>query len=175
MKESEPKITQYTLESVGRQKLADLCYILRYYDYHRTIIFCNTKYATQSLAGQLKDRGFNADCLHGDMRQGDRNRIMAAFREGKIEHLVATDVAARGIDVLDVDAVFNYEIPLENEYYTHRIGRTGRAKKEGVSYVFYGPDDIRRLNNIIKYTRSHVIYLEFDEEGHLVEKAKQEL
>ena len=82
VKESEPKITQYTLESVGRQKLADLCYILRYYDYHRTIIFCNTKYATQSLAGQLKDRGFNADCLYGDMRQGDRNRIMAAFREG---------------------------------------------------------------------------------------------
>ena len=175
VKESEPKITQYTLESVGRQKLADLVYILRYYDYHRTIIFCNTKYATQSLAGQLKERGFNADCLHGDMRQGDRNRIMAAFREGKIEQLVATDVAARGIDVTDVDAVFNYEIPLENEYYTHRIGRTGRAKKEGVSYVFYGPDDIRRLNNIIKYTRSHVIYLEFNEEGHLVEKAKQEL
>ena len=175
VRDNEPKITQYLLESVGRQKLADLCYILKSNDYHRCIIFCNTKYATQSLCGQLQDRGFNSDCLHGDLRQSDRNRIMAAFRDGQVEMLVATDVAARGIDVTDVDAVFNYEIPLENEYYTHRIGRTGRAKKEGVSYTFYGEDDLKRLRNIIKYSRSHATLLEFNEEGELVERENQTL
>ncbi|MGI5966793.1 MULTISPECIES: DEAD/DEAH box helicase [Anaerotruncus] len=171
VQDSEPRISQYMIESVGRQKLADLVYILRANDYHRSIIFCNTKYSTASLAGQLTDRGFDAACLNGDMQQGERNRIMAKFKAGEIEILVATDVAARGIDVTDVDAVFNYEIPLENEYYTHRIGRTGRAKKAGTAYVFYGPDDRKRLDNIIRYTRSHVIELEFNEAGELVEKS----
>ena len=118
----------------------------------------------------LRERGFNADCLNGDMRQSERNQIMARFRSGEISILVATDVAARGIDVLDVDAVFNYEIPLENEYYLHRIGRTGRAKKEGVSYIFYGRDELPRLRPIIRYTRSRVMELEFNESGELVEK-----
>ena len=102
----------------------------------------------------LRERGFNANCLNGDMRQSERNQIMARFRSGENSILVATDVASRGIDVLDVDAVFNYEIPLENEYYLHRIGRTGRAKKEGVSYIFYGRDELPRLRPIIRYTRS---------------------
>ena len=97
---------------------------------------------------------------------------MSRFKGEGIDILVATDVAARGIDVSGVDAVFNYEIPLENEYYTHRIGRTGRAKQEGVSYVFYSQDDVKRLRNIIRYTRSNVIQLEFDENGDLVEKAQ---
>ena len=133
-------------------------------------IFCNTKYSTASLSNLLRERGFNADCLNGDMRQSERNQIMARFRSGEISILVATDVAARGIDVLDVDAVFNYEIPLENEYYLHRIGRTGRAKKEGVSYIFYGRDELPRLRPIIRYTRSRVMELEFNESGELVEK-----
>lgn len=169
VKESQPKITQYAIESAGRQKLADLSYILRERDYRRVMIFCNTKYTTTSLAGQLRDRGFNADCLNGDMRQSERNAIMASFREGKIAILVATDVAARGIDVDDVDAVVNYEIPPENEYYTHRIGRTGRAQKEGVSYVFYSADEISRLRVILRYTRSKVTELEFNERDELVE------
>ena len=134
------------------------------------MVFCNTKYTTTSISNLLRERGFNADCLNGDMRQSERNKIMADFRAGKIEILVATDVAARGIDVEDVDAVVNYEIPLENEYYTHRIGRTGRAKKEGASYIFYSQDDLKRLRNIIRYTRSQVTELEFDENGDLVEK-----
>ncbi len=171
VKESEPKITQYMLESTGRQKLADLVYILQIHDYRKVMIFCNTKYSTTSLAGLLRERGFNADCLNGDMRQSERNKIMAAFRGDGVDILVATDVAARGIDVTDVDAVVNYEIPLENEYYTHRIGRTGRAKKEGVSYVFYAPDERKRLDTIIRYTRSAVIELEFNEQNELVEKS----
>ena len=170
VKESQPKIHQYMLESVGRQKLADLCYILEANDFHKVMIFCNTKYSTASLSNLLRERGFNADCLNGDMRQSERNQIMARFRSGEISVLVATDVAARGIDVLDVDAVFNYEIPLENEYYLHRIGRTGRAKKEGVSYIFYGRDELPRLRPIIRYTRSRVMELEFNESGELVEK-----
>ena len=175
VKDSEPKITQYMLESTGRQKLADLIYILQLYDYHKSMIFCNTKYATESLARQLREHGFNAEWLNGDMRQSERNKIMAAFKGEGIDILVATDVAARGIDVTDVDAVFNYEIPLENEYYTHRIGRTGRAKKEGTSYIFYSQDDLKRLRNIIRYTRSRVVELEFNEEGVLVEKTQPEV
>lgn len=169
LQESQPKITQYALASTGRQKLADLVYILEAYEYQRVIIFCNTKYSTTSLSGQLRERGFNAECLNGDMRQTERNKIMGDFREGKISILVATDVAARGIDVDDVDSVVNYEIPLENEYYLHRIGRTGRAKREGVSYVFYGPDEIQRLRIILKYTRSKITELEFNERDELVE------
>lgn len=173
VRESEPKIKQYVLEGVGRQKLNDLVYILQTYHYQRIMIFCNTKYTTTSLAGQLRDRDFNADCLNGDMRQSERNQIMADFRSGKISILVATDVAARGIDVTDVDAVINYELPLENEYYTHRIGRTGRAKKEGVSYVFYAPDELARLRNILKYTRSHALLMEFNEAGELMQAQDQ--
>ena len=172
VKDSQPKITQYMLESTGRQKLADLVYILQVKDYRKCMIFCNTKYATESLARQLRERGFNAEWLNGDLRQSERNKIMSRFKGEGIDILVATDVAARGIDVSGVDAVFNYEIPLENEYYTHRIGRTGRAKQEGVSYVFYSQDDVKRLRNIIRYTRSNVIQLEFDENGDLVEKAQ---
>ena len=170
VEENKPKITQYSIMSSGRQKIADLIHIIRYYQYKKAMIFCNTKYSTASLSNLLRERGFNADCLNGDMRQSERNQIMARFRSGEISVLVATDVAARGIDVLDVDAVFNYEIPLENEYYLHRIGRTGRAKKEGVSYIFYGRDELPRLRPIIRYTRSRVMELEFNESGELVEK-----
>lgn len=170
VQDNEPKITQYMIESVGRQKFADLVYIMQINSYRKTIIFCNTKYSTTSLADQLRGKGFRSECLNGDMRQSERNKIMADFKAGKIDVLVATDVAARGIDVTDVDAVFNYEIPLENEYYTHRIGRTGRAKREGTSYVFYSKEEYKRLMNIIRYTRSTVIELEFNEAGQLVEK-----
>ncbi|MBE6906287.1 MAG: DEAD/DEAH box helicase [Ruminococcaceae bacterium] len=169
VQDNEPKISQYMIESVGRQKFADLVYIMQFYEYHRVMIFCNTKYSTTSLSSMLREKGFNADCLNGDMRQSERNKIMSDFREGKIDVLVATDVAARGIDVTDVDAVFNFEIPTENEYYTHRIGRTGRAKKEGTSYIFYSREELPRLRNILKYARAHVVELRFNEKGKLVE------
>ena len=89
------------------------------------------------LANQLADLNFCVDCLHGDLSQAERNKIMATFREGRLAVLVATDVAARGIDVSEVDAVINYDVPPSNEYYTHRIGRTGRAKHVGTSYLLY--------------------------------------
>ena len=168
VQDSEPKIAQYMIQSVGRQKFADLVYILRLNEFHKVMIFCNTKYSTTSLANMLREKGFQADCLNGDMRQTERNRTMADFREGKFNILVATDVAARGIDVTDIDAVFNYEVPTETEFYTHRIGRTGRAKKEGSSYIFYSRDELPRLRNILKYARAQVTELRFDEKGHLI-------
>lgn len=168
---SKPKITKYCIQSTGSKKLRDLVAILKQKEFHRTLIFCNTKYATSSLCGQLVDRGFAADCLHGDMAQSDRNRIMAAYKAGKIAILIATDVAARGIDVTDVDAVIHYETPLDNETYTHRSGRTGRAGKEGEAYLFYAPDDKKRLDNIIRYTKSVMIPLEITDEGEIREKS----
>ena len=144
VQESSPKIAQYKLLTTGRDKLADLAQIIISKDYKRVMVFCNTKYNTGMLANQLARLHFNVDCLHGDLSQAERNRIMQRFKAGEINVLVATDVAARGIDVSDVDAVINYDVPEENEHYTHRIGRTGRAKREGASYLFYTKDEQQR-------------------------------
>ena len=129
--ESAPKIDQYMMLTTGRNKLADLTELIIKEGYSRVMVFCNTKYTTAMLSNQLARLNFDVDCLHGDLSQAERNKIMARFKAGELAVLVATDVAARGIDVTDVDAVFNYDVPPSNEYYTHRIGRTGRAKKEG--------------------------------------------
>ena len=94
------------------------------------------------------------DCLHGDLSQAERNRIMTRFKAGEIDVLVATDVAARGIDVSDVDAVINYDVPEENEHYTHRIGRTGRARKQGASYLFYTKEEQKRVEQLLRLTRN---------------------
>ena len=170
--ESQPKITQYTLCTTGRSKLADLAQIIISGGYKRVMVFCNTKFTTATLTNQLARLNFVTDCLHGDLSQGERNKIMAAFREGKIAVLVATDVAARGIDVEDVDAVINYEVPSSNEYYTHRIGRTGRAKKEGVSYLLYGAEEKRRVNELLRLTRSKTVPVHWNEDHTaLIEEA----
>ena len=162
---SQPKITQYTLCTTGRSKLADVAQIIISGGYKRVMVFCNTKFTTATLTNQLARLNFVTDCLHGDLSQGERNKIMAAFREGKIAVLVATDVAARGIDVEDVDAVINYEVPSSNEYYTHRIGRTGRAKKEGVSYLLYDASEKKRVDELLRLTRSKATPVHWDE-GH---------
>ena len=160
---SQPKITQYTLCTTGRSKLADVAQIIISGGYKRVMAFCNTKFTTATLTNQLARLNFVTDCLHGDLSQGERNKIMAAFREGKIAVLVATDVAARGIDVEDVDAVINYEVPSSNEYYTHRIGRTGRAKKEGVSYLLYDASEKKRVDELLRLTRSKATPVHWDE------------
>ena len=160
---SQPKITQYTLCTTGRSKLADVAQIIISGGYKRVMVFCNTKFTTATLTNQLARLNFVTDCLHGDLSQGERNKIMAAFREGKIAVLVATDVAARGIDVEDVDAVINYEVPSSNEYYTPRIGRTGRAKKEGVSYLLYDASEKKRVDELLRLTRSTATPVHWDE------------
>ena len=163
VQQSQPKITQYTLCTTGRSKLADLAQIIISGGYRRVMVFCNTKFTTATLTNQLARLNFVADCLHGDLSQGERNKIMTAFREGKIAVLVATDVAARGIDVEDVDAVINYEVPASNEYYTHRIGRTGRAKKEGVAYLLYGAEEKKRVEELLRLTRNKAIPVHWDQ------------
>ena len=99
------------------------------------MIFCNTKGSTERVSHLLQLRGVDAQCIHGDIPQVKREKVMAKFRRGELRVFVATDVAARGIDVDDVDAVINYDVPDENEYYVHRIGRTGRAKRHGVAFT----------------------------------------
>ncbi len=160
--DSQPKITQYMLCTTGRNKLADLAQIIISGGYKRVMVFCDTKFTTATLTNQLVRLNFVADCLHGDLSQAERNKIMTNFREGKIDVLVATDVAARGIDVEDVDAVVNYEVPSSNEYYTHRIGRTGRAKREGVAFLLYGKDEKRRVEELLRLTRNTAIPVHWD-------------
>ena len=154
IEDSSPKIAQYKLLTTGRDKLADAAQIIIDEGYKRVMIFCNTKYNTGMLANQLARLNFNVDCLHGDLSQAERNRIMTRFKAGEIDVLVATDVAARGIDVSDVDAVINYDVPEENEHYTHRIGRTGRARKQGASYLFYTKEEQKRVDQLLRLTRN---------------------
>lgn len=175
LEESMPKIIQYSLLSTGPNKLADLSDIVVKNEYNRVMVFCNTKYATTMLTGQLVARmDIDADCLHGDLSQGERNKVMERFKDGRLRVLVSTDVAARGIDVDGVDAVINYDVPTSNEYYTHRIGRTGRAKKEGVAYILYMPDEEKLLREMIRLTRNTVIPVRFDENRNLVKEAGEE-
>ena len=162
VQDSEQKIDQYRIRCIGREKIEIILRLMKQFEVSRAIVFCNTKYTTGMVAEQLHAQGLNTACLHGDMRQSERNKIMEQYKAGEIDILVATDVAARGIDVSDIQVVFNYDIPQENDAYLHRIGRTGRAKKEGISFVLHSKDEQKRLDNIIHYTRSHIIALEMD-------------
>jgi ATP-dependent RNA helicase DeaD len=176
MLDSMPKIAQYKLLTTGRDKLSDLAQLIISQKYQRVMVFCNTKYTTGMLANQLARLHFNVDCLHGDLSQADRNKIMTRFKAGQIAVLVATDVAARGIDVSDVDAVINYDVPEENEHYTHRIGRTGRARKQGASYLFYTKDEEKRVDTLLRLTRNQEdckpVHFDFNHEK-LVEEQTQ--
>ena len=165
VEESRPRITQFCCRSTGSKKFQDLLAVLKKEDLDRVLIFCNTKYNTAMICDMLVRHGIPAECIHGDMIQKDRNKVMAKFKEGGLSVLVATDVAARGIDVTDIDAVINYEFPQDNETYVHRIGRTARARKEGISYLFYAPDERTRLKNLIRYTRFEISPIAVGEDG----------
>ena len=176
--ESMPKIAQYKLLTTNRDKLGDLAQLVIGEGYKRVMVFCNTKFTTATLCNQLARLNFSVDCLHGDLSQAERNRIMTRFREGQIAMLVATDVAARGIDVSDVDAVVNYDLPSENEHYTHRIGRTGRAKREGSSYLFYTKEEQRRVEDLLRLTGNTEdcldVKFDFNHEHIVVQEKKTE-
>ena len=118
------------------------------YNLKRSIVFCNTKKMVDELAEHLKDRGYQAEGLHGDMTQKQRDFVMNRFKNGSLQVLIATDVAARGIDVDDLEAVFNYDVPQDTEYYVHRIGRTGRAGREGLAFTFAYGRDLYRIREI---------------------------
>lgn len=169
VEENKPKILQYGIEATGTKKIFDLFALIRNIAPEKAIIFCNTKYQTASLTEQLVKRGgFTAKCIHGDMAQPLRNKIMTSYKAGEFALLVVTDVAARGIDVTGVDAVINFDVPQENEYYIHRIGRTGRAKQEGKAYTFFSQNDKAHLLNILHYTKSEFTMVKIDAEGRLV-------
>ena len=152
-----PSIEQYYLEVRESSKLELLCRLIDAKNIKLGVVFCNTKKKVDELTSGLQTRGYSAEALHGDMKQTERDRVMTKFRKGTIDILVATDVAARGIDVNNIEAVFNYDIPSDEEYYVHRIGRTGRAGKKGVSYSFIFGRDIYKLKDIQRYTKSEIL------------------
>ncbi len=151
-----PAIEQVYYEVDRRSKLEVLCRLIDLEDVKLAIIFCATKMMVDELTEHLTARGYSADKLHGDMTQAMRERVMGKFRKHKIEILVATDVAARGLDVDDIEVVFNYDLPHDGEDYVHRIGRTGRAGKGGKAVTFVAGREIYRLENIQRFTRSRI-------------------
>ena len=167
--ENKPDIDQYRVEVDRSAKAELMLQLLKHGGYERAIAFCNTKNMTDRLSGLLQMGGVKCEAIHGDIQQSAREKTLQRFREGKLQVLVATDVAARGLDIDDVDAVFNYDVPDENEYYVHRIGRTGRAKRHGVAYTFLsGITEELRMDAIIKGTRNQVKALKY-EKGTLLE------
>lgn len=151
-----PSIDQYYLEVSESSKLEVLSRLIDTNNVKLALVFCNTKRRVDELTSSLQSRGYSAEALHGDMKQEQRDRVMAKFRRGNIDILIATDVAARGIDVDDVEAVFNYDLPNDEEYYVHRIGRTGRAGRAGKAFTFIVGRDIYKLKDIQRYTKSTV-------------------
>lgn len=143
-----PLIKQYYFVVKNIYKEEVISRLLELHDFKRSIIFCNTKRMVDELAANLKNRGYQAEGLHGDMTQKQRDFVMNRFKNGSLEILIATDVAARGIDVDDLEAVFNYDVPQDIEYYVHRIGRTGRAGKEGMAFTFAYGRDLYRIRDI---------------------------
>ncbi len=151
-----PGIEQLYLEVSQSSKLEILSRLIDANGIGLSLVFCNTKRQVDELTSSLQSRGYSAEALHGDMRQEQRNKVMSKFKKGLIDILIATDVAARGIDVDNVEAVFNYDLPSDEEYYVHRIGRTGRAGKTGKSYTFVVGREIHKLKEIQRYTKSTI-------------------
>ncbi len=151
-----PKIDQFYYEVNPRKKSEVLSRLLDMYDPELSLIFCNTKRKVDELVEDLKGRGYFAEGLHGDMKQSQRDRVMNGFRNGRTDILVATDVAARGIDVDDVEAVFNYDVPQDDEYYVHRIGRTGRAGRSGRAFTLVVGREIYKLKDIQRYCKTKI-------------------
>lgn len=152
-----PKVTQYYYEVKPKTKVEVMCRLLDMYAPKLSVVFCNTKKGVDELVQALQGRGYFAEGLHGDLKQIQRDRVMNSFRNGRTDILVATDVAARGIDVDDVEAVFNYDLPQDDEYYVHRIGRTGRAGREGIAFSFVVGKEVYKLRDIQRYCKTKII------------------
>ena len=166
--QNKPDIKQFRMEVASNEKADAITKILKETGFDRCMAFCNTKGNTERICKFLQMRGVNAECIHGDIPQKRREEVMNRFRQGQIAVFVSTDVAARGIDVDDVDIVFNCDIPDENQDYVHRIGRTGRAKRQGVavSLIADYPSKLR-IDDIAAKTRNEIVPVRFNAEGHL--------
>ena len=151
-----PNIEQYYYDVKPKKKEEVLSRLLDIYSPRLSVVFCNTKKQVDLLVNALLGRGYFAAGLHGDMKQEQRDRVMQGFRTGKTEILVATDVAARGIDVDEVEAVFNYDLPQDDEYYVPRIGRTGRAGREGRAFSFVSGKEVYKLKEIQRYCKTKI-------------------
>ena len=152
-----PKVTQYYYEVKPKTKVEVMCRLLDMYAPKLSVVFCNTKKGVDELVQALQGRGYFAEGLHGDLKQIQRDRVMNSFRNGRTDILVATDVAARGIDVDDVEAVFNFDLPQDDEYYVHRIGRTGRAGRGGIAFSFVVGKEVYKLRDIQRYCKTKII------------------
>ena len=166
--QNKPDIKQFRMEVASNEKADAITKILKETGFDRCMAFCNTKGNTERICKFLQMRGVNAECIHGDIPQKRREEVMNRFRQGQIAVFVSTDVAARGIDVDDVDIVFNCDIPDENQDYIHRIGRTGRAKRQGVavSLIADYPSKLR-IDDIAAKTHNEIVPVRFNAEGHL--------
>jgi len=172
--ENRPDIDQYSLTVHALEKAQAVLRLLRLGGFERVIVFCNTKVMCQRLSDDLRRAGVQADCIHGNVAQSTREKTMQSFRKGELPVLIATDVASRGIDVDDVDCVINYDVPEENEYYIHRIGRTGRARRKGVSYTILGSfPEQAKLDEIAKYSHFDVRPMQLTEKGLVPLERKQ--
>ncbi|MEO2020232.1 MAG: DEAD/DEAH box helicase [Pirellulaceae bacterium] len=165
-------IDQYYYSVEQRRKLPLLLKILRQEEPHQSIVFCRTKRRTERVYQQLKQEIGNVSCIHGDLQQGARDRVMGQFREGKVRCLVATDVVGRGIDVTGVSHIFNFDLPQSSDDYVHRVGRTGRMGREGVAYSFVLPDQGSELTGIEQRINRQLERLEMEgfEPGELAEE-----
>lgn len=149
-------IDQYYYDVKQKNKEEVLSRLLDMYNPKLSLVFCNTKRKVDELTSALQGRGYFAEGLHGDMKQSQRDRVMNSFRKGKTDILIATDVAARGIDVDDVEAVFNYDLPQDDEFYVHRIGRTGRAGRVGKAFTFVTGKEVYKLKEIQRYCKTKI-------------------
>ena len=166
--EDRPDIDQFSLTCTPLEKAETTVRLIRSQGYERIMIFCNTKHMCQRLCDDFQRAGLDADCIHGDIRQSQRERTMQRYRDGKLAILIATDVASRGIDVDDVDCVINYDVPDENEYYVHRIGRTGRAKRKGVAWsIISNFPEKAKMDEICKFCQFTVTPMVLSAEGQL--------
>ena len=166
--QNKPDIKQFRMEVAQNEKATAIARILNETGFDRCMAFCNTKGSTERITKFLQMEGIDAQCIHGDIPQKRREQVMDLFRQGKLRVFVSTDVAARGIDVDDVDIVFNCDVPDENQDYVHRIGRTGRAKRQGVAVTFVADYPSKmRIDDIAQKTRNEITPVKFGPDGKL--------
>ncbi len=152
-----PEIDQFYVELLESGKTDCLSRMIDTYNFKQALVFCRTKRKVDELSFALTSRGYQVECLHGDMKQSSRDKVMDMFRNGLIRILIATDVAARGLDISGIDAVFNYDIPDDVEYYVHRIGRTARAGRTGAAYSFVTKKELHRIKTFSKELKTDVV------------------
>ena len=169
--EDRPDIDQFCMTVTPLEKAETTLRLIKTQGYERVMVFCNTKHMCQRLCDDFQRAGLDCECIHGDIKQSLREKTMQRYRDGKLAVLIATDVASRGIDVDDVDCVINFDVPEENEYYVHRIGRTGRAKRKGVAWSIIGNfPEKAKLDEIAKFSNYTVKPMVLGADGKLTEE-----